>query len=82
MQLLDTCALVIVALSLSLLLFKGIEQPHKFESVSSASLQSYTSYFEQRINSIAQKQDQISNDMEGRTKVLESRIELLRRRCQ
>lgn len=82
LQFLDTCALVTAALSLSLLLFKDIEQAHKVESVSAASLQSYTSYFEQRINSIAQKQDQMSNDMDGRTKILESRFELLRRRCQ
>ncbi|ORL67346.1 hypothetical protein B7H17_03260 [Pseudomonas putida] len=79
LQFLDTCALATIALSLSLLIFKGMEQPHKVESVSAASLQSYTSYFEQRINSIAQKQDQMSNDMDGRIKILESRIELIRK---
>lgn len=65
LQFLDTYALVTIALSVSLLLFKDIEQPHKVESVSAASLQSYTSYFEQSIDSIVQKQDQMSNDMDG-----------------
>ncbi|MCY1429250.1 hypothetical protein D9M71_451600 [compost metagenome] len=82
LQLLDSVALGTIALSLACLIIKGIDPPQTGERVSTASLQSYTSFFEQRLNSIAQKQDQMSNDMEGRTRILESRIGLLRGRCQ